>query len=105
MDLGKLKEEYWKVIRRTRKSGRISKSVIEKEGVYWSQFSEDIVCAALRVHIDRYPTYKEHYTRGIMRNMAVQKQKTGKVGKSNQFNEFKENEYDFEKLEEEILSN
>ena len=98
-----LKENYWKVIARTRKSGRISPNVIQKEEEAWKQYDEDVVKEALSVHIRKYPGYKENYTRGIMRNMQRQKAETGRVKKENQYNSFMQREYGFDALEKELL--
>ena len=98
-----LKENYWKVIARTRKSGRISPNVIRKEEEAWKQYDEDVVKEALAVHILKYQGYKENYTRGIMRNMQRQKAETGRVKKENQYNSFMQREYDFDALEKELL--
>lgn len=100
-----LKKEYWKVLSRTRQSGRISQSVKDKQEEYWSGFDEDVVEEALRIHISRYPDYKETYTRGIMRNLQIKKEKTGKAGTSNDFNNFEQNSYDFDKLEKALVGN
>lgn len=98
-----LKENYWKVIARTRKSGRISPNVIKKEEEAWKQYDEDVVKEALAVHIRKYQGYKENYTRGIMRNMQRQKAETGRVKKESQYNSFMQREYDFDALEKELL--
>lgn len=100
-----LKRKYWQVLVRTRKSGRISQSVKEKEEEYWAQFPEDVVKEALRIHISRYPAYRESYTRGIMRNLMKQKEAGRPVAKQNSFQQFEQNDYDFEKLEQELLAN
>ena len=98
-----LKENYWKVIARTRKSGRISPNVIRKEEEAWKQYDEDVVKEALAVHIQKYQGYKENYTRGIMRNMQRRKAETGRVKKENQYNSFMQRDYDFDELEKELL--
>lgn len=98
-----LKENYWKVIARTRKSGRISPNVIRKEEEAWKQYDEDVVKEALAVHIQKYQGYKENYTRGIMRNMQRRKAETGRVKKESQYNSFMQREYDFDALEKELL--
>lgn len=104
-DLKQLKEEYWKVLSRTRKSGRIAQSVKARVEAVWDRFDEDVVMEALRIHMSRYPGYKESYTVGIMRNLQKRKDAGGRVKQENRFNQFKQNEYDFEQLEKEILAN
>lgn len=104
-DLKQLKEEYWKVLSRTRKSGRIAPSVKERVEADWDRFDEDVVTEALRIHMSRYPGYKESYTVGIMRNLQKRKDAGGRIRQENKFNQFKQNEYDFEQLEKEILAN
>lgn len=104
-EMEQLKEDYWRIIRRTRKSGRISRSVQEKEEDYWKQFPEDVIREALRIHIARYPTYKECYTRGIMRNLAKAKAAGKAVSDKNPFCDFKQRDYDFDALEKQLVSN
>ncbi len=104
-NLEELKKEYWKVLARTRKSGRISQSVKDKEEERWKQFDGDVVAEALRIHISNYPDYKETYTRGIMRNLKLKKERTGKVGKENAFHGFRQNDYDFDALEKALVNN
>ncbi len=104
-DLRQLKEEYWKILRYTRKSGRIAPSVKERAEAGWERFDEDVVMEALQIHMSRYPGYKESYTVGIMRNLQKRKDAGGRVKTENKFNQFQQNEYDFEQLEKEILAN
>lgn len=99
-----LKEDYWRILRRTRKSGRISRSVVEKEEAYWGQFPQDVVAQALRIHIDRYPDYKENYTRGIIRNLAKEKEKKGGM-RQNSFCRFPQRDYDYQALEKQLVEN
>ncbi len=70
-----LKREYWKVIRRTRPSGRISPGLVSRTEEQWKAFDEDVVAEALRVHIVQHKSEKECYTLGIMRNLQKQKDK------------------------------
>lgn len=100
---GHQKENYWKMIARTRASGRISPSVIRKTEEQWERYDEDVVREALAVHIQKYEGYKENYTLGIMRNMQKRKNETGQVKKENQYNKFMQNEYDFDALEADLL--
>ncbi len=97
-------ENYWRILRRTRSSGRISQSVIDKEEKYWSRFPDDVVDEALRIHINRYPDYKECYTRGIMRNLAKKKEKVSRTQK-NDFCSFPQRDYDFDTLEKRLVNN
>lgn len=105
MKLEEKKAEYWKIISRTRKSGRIAVSVRKRIEGTWERFDEDVVMEALQIHMDRYPMYRENYTVGIMRNLQRQKAATGKVGKDNRFNRIEQNNYDFDELEKELLAN
>ena len=99
-----LKENYWRLIARTRKSGRISPSVVRKVEEGWKAFDEDVVKEALSVHVQKYQNYKENYTLGIMRNMQKQKALTGKVKKQDIYNNFmKRDDYDMDSLERELL--
>lgn len=101
--LDELKKEYWKVLSRTRKSGRISQGVKDKEEERWGRYDEDIVMEALRIHISRYPSYKETYTRGIMRNLQAKRGEGG--SRAGSPHGFAQNNYDFEMLEKALVSN
>ncbi|MDD3137722.1 MAG: hypothetical protein PHX08_01955 [Lachnospiraceae bacterium] len=105
--LEEVKNEYWKILSRTRNSGRISQSVKEKSEEKWSKFDEDVIIEALHIHMNSYKSYKESYTIGIMRNLQKTKDSGSKfkASEKNQFNAFQQNEYDFDQLEREILSN
>lgn len=99
------KAEYWKVIARTRKSGRIAESVRTRTEGTWARFDEDVVMESLQIHMQRYPMYKETYTVGIMRNLQKRKDTTGRVKTDNPFGRMEQNQYDFEQLEKELLAN
>ena len=105
--MDELKENYWRTVSRTRISGRIAQGVKAKTEKLWEQFDEDVVREALRIHIDRYPNYKETYTTGIMRNLQRAKDaKLPAVQKpANSFNGGMRNEYDVDQLEKQILAN
>lgn len=104
-NLDAVKEEYWKVVSYTRSSGRIARSVKDRVEESWKKFDEDVVAEALRIHISRYSGYKETYTIGIMRNLQKRKDSGGQIKSGNAFTRFRQNEYDFEQLEKEILAN
>lgn len=100
-----LKENYWRTIRRTRSSGRISPSVIEKTQAQWEQFDESVIRQALEIHISRYPGYKENYTLGIMRNLQRDKD-SNREHRQQQFKQFEQqSDIDFEALEQELTEN
>lgn len=103
--MDELKEQYWRIVSGTRKSGRIAGSVKNRMENEWQRFDEDVVAAALRIHIDRYRGYRENYTVGIMRNLQKQKDRTGRIGIENRFSRMEQNDYDFEQLEKELLAN
>lgn len=98
-NLRQLKEEYWKVISRTRKSGRIAQTVRDRVEAGWERFDEEVVREALQIHISRYPGYKESYTVGIMRNLQKRKDAGGRVKQENKFNQFKQHDYDFDAIQ------
>ena len=98
-----LKENYWRILSGTRKSGRIAQSVKSRVEEEWKRFDRDVVAEALRIHVDKYKGYKENYTIGIMRNLQKKKEITGSIRKENQFNQYMKNDYDFEALEREIV--
>ena len=99
--MDELRENYWKVISRTRKSGKISPSVRERAEMQWKAYDEDVVKEALQIHINRYPEYKETYTIGIMRNL--QKSKQSGVKPKNSFGMKEKQDYDFDELERLLL--
>lgn len=105
--MDELKENYWRTVSRTRLSGRIAQGVKEKAEKSWERFDEDVIREALRIHIDRYPNYKETYTAGIMRNLQRQKDagRPAAQSPSNSFNSGIKNEYDMDELEKQILAN
>ncbi len=104
-DMEELKEQYWRKVSRTRKSGRIAPTVRERVENEWKRFDEDVVREALGIHVSRYEGYKENYTLGIMRNLQKKKEVTGRIRKENPFNTFMKQDYDMEALEREILAN
>lgn len=104
-DLKQLKEEYWKVLSRTRRSGRIAQSVKERVEAGWDRFDEDVVMEALRIHMSRYPGYKESYTVGIMRNLQKRKDAGGRVKTENKFNQFEQHDYDFDAIQKALEKN
>ncbi|MCM1057705.1 MAG: hypothetical protein NC517_08870 [Firmicutes bacterium] len=99
-----IRERYWAVIRRTRQSGRISPSVVAKVEESWKRFDEDVVEEALKIHTSRYPSCREQYTVGIMRNLQRQKQ-TGQPVKRGPASGMMCQDYDFEQIERELLVN
>lgn len=99
------KAEYWKIISRTRKSGRIAETVKRRIEGTWERFDEDVVMEALQIHMDRYQMYRETYTVGIMRNLQKRKDMTGRIKADNPFNRIEKTDYDFEQLEKELLAN
>ena len=106
-DFGELRENYWRTVSGTRKSGRIAPGVKLRVEKSWERFDEDVIREALRIHIDRYPGYKENYTLGIMRNL--QKRKEAGTGPEKNGNVFARMEqkcsYDMDELEKRILAN
>lgn len=68
-------EQYWNMVKQTRKSRRISEGIKARERQFWDQFDPEIVSEALQIHMRDYPKYRESYTRGIMRHLALKKQR------------------------------
>lgn len=102
-ELAQLKEEYWKVLSRTRKSGRIAQTVKTRVEASWDRYDDEVVAEALRIHISRYPGYKESYTIGIMRNLQKRKDAGGTVKAENKFNQLDQHDYDFDAIEKALL--
>ena len=65
-----LLKPYWDVIRKTRKTGTISNSVILKTMKKWKKYDDIVIQFALKTHIENYDDGErdENYTLGIMRN-------------------------------------
>lgn len=104
-----LKEQYWRMLVYTRKSGRISENVKKKVEAQWDQYPREIVEEALRIHIRQYrdPSYKENYTLGIMRNLQKQAQAGLRKPKEekNQFLNYQQNTYDYDALLQKVRVN
>lgn len=69
--------QYWNTVRFTRKSGKIADSVKLREMEYWAKYPVDVVIEALKIHIAKYQTKTEDYTRGIIRRLAREKEMGG----------------------------
>jgi hypothetical protein len=72
-DQRKIIDEYWAMIKNTRKSYCVSFGIQALELQYWARFEPDVVIEALVIHIDAHQDKKERYTRGIMRNIAAER--------------------------------
>lgn len=97
-----LKEQYWRTLIHTRKSGRISENVKKKMEAQWEKYPQEIAEEALRIHIRKYhaPSYKENYTIGIMRNLQKQAQAGFRPPKEkkNDFCNYPQRDYDYNVL-------
>lgn len=69
----KVIHEYFDMLKFTRKTGRIAKSIMIRELSYWGRYPPEIVIEALWIHIRNYPTKQEDYTRGIIRRLFREK--------------------------------
>lgn len=67
-NFNELNKKYWDVIRETRKTGKISESVIYNNMIKWKKYDLEVVEHALKSHINNHTGKKEEYTIGIMRN-------------------------------------
>ena len=65
-----LNEQYWDVIRETRKSGKIAESVIYNTMKKWQKYHPSVIRYALKTHIEMHAGKREEYTLGIMRNTS-----------------------------------
>lgn len=103
MGIDELKQRYWSAVEKTRMTGRISPSVIEKTEKKWAAYDEDVIRAALEIHLQKYQGMKENYTLGIMRNLQRQKEQGIPLRKGNQFCQFEQRGgTDYKKLEDEL---
>lgn len=106
MEMEELKKKYWNLVRQTRRSGRISPSVIEKAQQQWGKFDVSVVRQALEIHIRHYPDYPERYTLGIMRNLQRCRDNGAEPARpGSSWGRFEQNHYDFDQLEKELLAN
>lgn len=81
-----LNKEYWDVIRETRKTGSVAKSVIYNNMVKWKKYDPVVVEYALKEHIAQHKGKKEEYTVGIMRNTSKEEaEKVLAEGRQNSF--------------------
>ncbi|WP_051359539.1 hypothetical protein [Paucisalibacillus globulus] len=69
-NFNQLSKKYWDVIRETRKTGKVSESVIYSTMVKWQKYNPFVIEYALKAHIDLHRGKKEEYTIGIMRNTS-----------------------------------
>lgn len=65
-----LNKDYWSVISETRKTGKISPSVIYNTMNKWKKYDPVVIEYALKEHIEKHKGKKEEYTIGIMRNTS-----------------------------------
>ena len=65
-------KKYFEVLADTRLTGKLSEGIRNREIKYWERFSVPVVMQALSIHIQKYPSIRETYTRGIMRNLEAQ---------------------------------
>ncbi|WP_240456714.1 HNH endonuclease [Virgibacillus halodenitrificans] len=74
-NFNELNKRYWDVIRETRKTGKIAKSVIYNNMKKWKKYDRLVVEYALRAHVELHAGKKEEYTIGIMRNTSADEAK------------------------------
>ena len=82
----KIIEQYFETLRWTRKTGKLSDSIKKRQLEYFLKYDKNIVLEALKLHTNKYPTMKEEYTRGILRNLAREAEQNGNTGAHRQFN-------------------
>lgn len=82
-------KKYFEVLADTRLTGKLSEGIKKREVKYWERFSVPVVIQALSIHTQKYPSMRETYTRGIMRNLEAQ-------GYQGQVNQTRSKRKDFE---------
>lgn len=82
-------KKYFEVLADTRLTGKLSEGIRNREIKYWERFSVPVVIQALSIHTQKYPSMRETYTRGIMRNLEAQ-------GYQGQVNQTRSKRNDFE---------
>lgn len=73
-DIQSLIDQYWNMIKKTRKTNSISDNVILKTMQQWKKFDEVVIHHALKKHIEDYDDgeHDEKYTLGIIRNTTTE---------------------------------
>ncbi len=66
-DFNNLNKKYWDIIRETRITRKIAKSVIYNAMKKWKKYDPVIIEYALKTHIESHAGKREEYTIGIMR--------------------------------------
>lgn len=81
----KVIDNYFDILRWTRKHGKIADSVIIKIYKEWEKFHPVVVIYALEIYVDnpKYHDKKENYCYGIMRNTSVGEVESKKQNKDN----------------------
>ncbi|MYL56170.1 replisome organizer [Virgibacillus halodenitrificans] len=74
-NFNELNKRYWNVIRETRKTGKVAKSVIYNNMKKWRKYDPLVVEYALKAHVELHAGKKEEYTIGIMRNTSADEAK------------------------------
>lgn len=90
-------KKYFEVLADTRLTGKLSEGIKNREVKYWERFSVPVVIQALSIHTQKYPSMRETYTRGIMRNLEVQ-------GYQGQVNQTRSKRKDFETAQDMSVS-
>ena len=90
-------KKYFEVLADTRLTGKLSEGIKNREVKYWERFSVPVVIQALSIHIQKYPSMRETYTRGIMRNLEAQ-------GYQGQVNQTRSKRKDFETAQDMSVS-
>ena len=90
-------KKYFEVLADTRLTGKLSEGIKNREVKYWERFSVPVVIQALSIHTQKYPSMRESYTRGIMRNLEAQ-------GYQGQVNQTRSKRKDFETAQDMSVS-
>ena len=90
-------KKYFEVLADTRLTGKLSDGIKNREVKYWERFSVPVVIQALSIHTQKYPSMRESYTRGIMRNLEAQ-------GYQGQVNQTRSKRKDFETAQDMSVS-
>lgn len=65
-------KQYWEVIKETRTTKKVAKSVILRNMAVWEKYEPTVVEYALKKHMQDHKGMKEEYTVGIMRNTTAE---------------------------------
>ncbi len=84
----KVINDYWEVIRKTRKRGVLAESIRRSYMDKWAGYPVPVVIQGLALHISKHQGKREEYTHGIIRRLKAEQGKTGGIMSEQNTTEF-----------------